>query len=455
MHKFAPQALRRIAIQFMLLSTQLVCAAILLCAAGATRAETLAEGVARAIERFPDFRAALADRRAADAVTEQARGALLPSIDASLGSGFEDTSSPSRTFGRETSLERQEAALTLTHPLADGGAARGQVRRFGALAGSSAYRAAGAAETVAARTGLAYLEVLRLRAQIVIAEQSVQAHQTTLRRIELLAEGGAGRRSDVQQAAARHGLSEATLTQLRGQLAQALAAYRHLAGEPGGELRTPASFENALPASLADALGAAASTHPVVKAAEQELVASRANRDSARARLAPRLNLELGLSNNRNVDGISGPVTDRFAMLRLRYNLYRGGSDEQRVRETEARIDEALARLAGAKNDVERDLRQAWEVLAADRARMPQLAIHAQNSAQVMEAYRIQFQIGQRSLLDVLNAENELFSARGAVVNGLFAVLADELRVLAGMGRLLATLEVPLPPEAVLETPSP
>lgn len=435
--------------------TQLVCAALLVFAAGAARAETLAEGVARAIGRFPDLRAALANRRAADALAEQARGALLPSIDASLGSGIEDSSSPSRTLGRDVSLERQEAALTLTHPLLDGGAAQGQVRRFGALAGGAAYRAAGAAETVAARTGLAFLEVLRVRAQIVIAEQSVQAHQDTLRRIELLAQGGAGRRSDVQQAAARHGLSEASLTQLRGQLEQALSAYRHLAGPPGGEWRTPAGFENALPASLGDALDAATSTHPVVKAAEQEVLASRADRDTARARLAPRLNLELGLSNNRNVDGIPGPVTDRFAMLRLRYNLYRGGSDEQRIRETEARVDEALARLAGAKNDAERDLRQAWEVLAAGRARMPQLAIHAQNSAQVVQAYRIQFQIGQRSLLDVLNAENEHFSARGAVVNGLFAVLADELRVLAGMGRLLATLEVPLPPEAVPETPSP
>ena len=195
--------------------------------------------------------------------------------------------------------------------------------------------------------------------------------------------------------------------------------------------------------------------HPSVRAAEQDLLASRADRDSARARLAPRLNLELGLSHSRNIDGIPGPITDRFAMLRLRYNLYRGGSDEARALETEARVDESVARAATARNDIERDLRQAWEILLADRARMPQLAIHAQNSAQVVEAYRIQFQIAQRTLLDVLNAESEQFSARGNVVNGLFSILGDEIRVLAGMGRLLATLEIPLPTEGRLEMPSP
>ena len=238
----------------MILLKSFVCATLLALLAPAAHAETLAEGVARAIERFPEFRAVLASRRAANETAEQARGGLLPSIDAALGSGFEDTKSPSRTAGREVSLKRQEASLTLTQPLLDGGGLQGQVQRFGALAGSAAYRVNAAAEALASRVGLAFLEVLRQRAQIVIAEQNVKAHQRTLRQIELLADGGAGRRSDVLQAAARLALTEASLTQLRGQLEQAIAAYRHLAGAPSGELSNPANFEAALPRSLEDAL---------------------------------------------------------------------------------------------------------------------------------------------------------------------------------------------------------
>ena len=82
---------------------------------------------------------------------------------------------------------------------------------------------------------------------------------------------------------------------------------------------------------------------------------------------------------------------------------------------------------------------------------MPQLTMHAGMSVQVVEVYKQQFRIGQRTLLDVLNAENEQFAARGAVVSGLYAVSSGEARVLAGAGKLLEALGVALPPEAKTE----
>ena len=63
-----------------------------------------------------------------------------------------------------------------------------------------------------------------------------------------------------------------------------------------------------------------------------------------------------------------------------------------------------------------------------------------------MASYRLQFSIGQRTLLDVLNAENELFAARSSLYTGAYSVALGELRVLAAMGRLLETLGVPLDP---------
>ena len=436
-------------------STRLLCWLLLACTAGPVQGETLPEAVGRALARFPDFRAVLANRRAADEVLEQARGAIRPSIDATLGAGRETSNNvTTRALGRDASLTRQEAEVSVSQLLFDGGAASGQVRRFDARAVSAAYQAANAAETLGLRVAVAYFELLRLRGQVALAVQSAEAHERTLRQVETLARGGAGRRSDAQQAAARHALALASLAQQQGQFEQAQAAYRHLVGPPAGELRTPTSFEQALPSSLELALETAASSHPAVRAAERDLLSAHAERESARARLGPRVNLELGASQNRDLDGLRGANADRQAMVRMRYNLYRGGADEARIREAEARVDEALANIGRAKNDTERDLRQAWETLRADRARMPQLAIHAGLSVQVVEAYRAQFRIGQRSLLDVLNAESEQITARGNVINGLFAIAADEIRILAGMGKLLETLGVALPDEAKInETP--
>ena len=254
----------------------------------------------------------------------------------------------------------------------------------------------------------------------------------------------------MQQAEARLALAGSTLTAQRGQLDQAESAYRNLVGMAPLQLEKPDDPVARLPRTEQAAIEAAIAGHPALKSAEAELAAARADKESSRARLAPRFNLELGASQNNEIDGVPGTNADRTAMLRMRYNLFRGGADAARIRESEARIDRALATVGRVRNDLEREVRVAWEAMRADREQLGYLKAHADASGGVVEAYRSQFKIGQRSLLDVLNAENEYYSARSALVNGEYAVVADSYRVFAGMGRLLETLNVALPTEARL-----
>ena len=405
----------------------------------------MTQAVASALKHFPDIRAAQANRRAAAELVDQARGAYFPSADLLLGTGREETDSPGTRFaGQEAHLNRRESELTVTQLLFDWGATEGQVRRFAERADGANYQVASAGEAVALRAGLAYLEVLRLRGQIAFAEASVAAHERTVRQVDTLVERGAGRRSDLQQAAGRLALAQNQLAQLRGRLTQAEAAYRHVVGEMPGALARP-ELADRLPQNIDRAIEDAVAAHPTVLVAEREHSAAQADRDSARGRMAPRINLEGGVARNNNIDGVRGLNEERFLMLRLRSNLFRGGSDLARVREAEARVEEASANLGRARNDVERELRQAWASLAANRVRLPDLERHAELSVQVVEAYRAQFGIGQRSLLDVLNAEAELYNARGDALNGQVAVTADEIRVLAGVGTLVSALGVASP----------
>ena len=151
----------------------------------------------------PELQASMANRRAAREAVAGARGGYLPSIDATIGQGRETSNNIStRPFG-DLTLSRSETEVTLSQMLFDTGATSSQVRRFEARSEGSAYQLASASETIALRTALAFLEVLRLRELVVIATQSVEAHRRTLDGVTLLAEGGAGRRSDMQQAVAR------------------------------------------------------------------------------------------------------------------------------------------------------------------------------------------------------------------------------------------------------------
>lgn len=410
-------------------------------------AETLRQAVSAAIERFPEIQAAQHRREAARAQVGQARAEFFPSVSGSVGEGRETSRNVStRALGEDVTLRRREGEISVTQLVFDGGAAGGQVRRFAARAEGADFTLIGRTEEVALRAGQAFIEVRRLREQLQVARENIGVHEKTLSDVNAIAEAGRGRRADVTQAQARRALAASSADQLSGQLAQAEAGFRHFIGRPPGELAAPPSLDPELPPRVDGAISDALAAHPAVRAAEKEVEAAQHDRESARARLAvPRVTIEAGASRNRDLDGIAGPNRDQYAMLRLRYNFFRGFGESERVRESTARMDEALAELARVRSEVERDVRQAWEGLVADRIRLPQLAQYARASADVAEAYRLQFQLGQRSLLDVLNAENERYSAYSGYIAARAAVAADELRLLASQGRLVDALAVSSP----------
>jgi adhesin transport system outer membrane protein len=375
------------------------------------RGETLEQAVSRAIVYFPEIQAAQSRREIASAQTGQARAEFFPSINLALGEGRETSRNISTRPLGDVSLTRREADLSLSQLVFDGGAAGGQVRRFGALTQSATFSIADTADSTAARAGQAFVDVRRLRDQLSVARENVATHEKTLSDVNALAEAGRGRRADVIQADARRALALSAVEQLNAQLFQTESTYKYLTGHLPPALDAPPELASKLPITLGQAIAQAIGRHPAVRTAEKELEAAQYDRESARSRLAaPRVTIEAGTSRNRDLDGIPGPNQDRYAMLRLRYNLFRGFGDSEKVRESEARIDEALASLNRVRNEVERDVRQAWETLQSDRVRLPQLGQYAQASSDVAEAYRLQFQLGQRSLLDVLNAENERYN---------------------------------------------
>jgi len=427
-------------------------AVVLVVCIAPAHAETLEVAVARAVATFPEIQTGAANRRAAIAAISEARAGYFPTIDATAGYGRarnDNVNTRSAPGGDEVTLNRRDAEVTISQLVFDGGAVSSQVRLQESRSESAAYDLANTAQTIALRAARAYLEVLRLRSVIEIAKANVAVHLRTLQQVALLTEGGAARRSDSQQAEARLALARSSLTALRGQLEQAESEYRRLIGLVAPlQMEKPAVPLERLPGSEETALEEALDGHPALKASNAELAVARADLQASQTRYIPRVNLELSASQNNNVGGVPGTTSDRIAALRLRYNLFRGGADSARIRQAEARVDRALADVAGLRNDLEREVRVAWEALQADREQLTYLQIHAEKSADVVDAYRSQFKLGQRTLLDVLNAENELFNARSALVNGVYAVAADSYRLFAGTGRLLEVLGVALPDEA-------
>ena len=175
---------------------------------------------------------------------------------------------------------------------------------------------------------------------------------------------------------------------------------------------------------------------------EQDVSAAEAQVRETKSGFYPALDLVFSQSWNKNLDGLEGPNKDYSAMLRLRYNLFNGGADLARKRQAAYVLDETRDQANRTRRQVVESVRLSWNAYRALNDQMGWLKQHADSSLKTRDAYDKQFGIGQRTLLDLLDSENELFQARSAYVRAQYDRLFAEYRILAGTGDLLQQLNV-------------
>jgi adhesin transport system outer membrane protein len=412
---------------------------------GAALATTLEETVSLALQTNPEVGVVQADREAIDQELRQARAQYLPSVDVRAAYGPEFSNSPA-TRNRDTrppggdastTLMRAESQLTLSQMLFDGFATRSEVERQLARINSAAYRIQEAAEFIGLDAIEAHLDVLRNQELVELAEQNLAEHRRILGQVSQLERDGAIGIADVRQTEARVAAAQTALATANGNLRDAKAMYIRVVGIQ------PEDLDDPVPPRYA------AVSSPTVQIASADIGAAEAELTGSRSGYYPRVDLELGTSANNNLDGIRGGNVDAQALLVLRYNLFRGGGDIAREREAFARIGEARQQLLVARRAASEDARIGYNALITALERVEALRAAAVAQRATRDAYAQQFDLGQRSLLDLLDAENELFIARSNLVTAEYTATFAVYRVLAVTGDLLPTLDIDRPKQSI------
>lgn len=417
---------------------------------GIANADTLQEAVDATVKTNPDVLAATHERQAVSKEVDQAKAGYYPTIDLAVGTGWEMTDNPStRASGRgEVHLNRDEASLNLRQMLFDGFETPNEVDRQEARTNSRAFGVYSAAENTALDAVLAYHNVLRQQKLVELAQTNLEAHQRTHDQIMLRAERGVGRKADMEQSLGRLALAEANLKSEQANLRDAETAYIRVVGMPPSSLSVPDSPISMLPASVDEAIATAIENHPTLRLANYDVESAQAQHATAKAPFYPDLHFELGTRADHDIDGQEGKDKDITAMLRLRYNLYNGGRDSARREETAFLINQAAEIRNNTHRQVEESVRLSWNAWQTLNAQMPAREQHVQSSEKARDAYQQQFSLGQRTLLDLLDSENEVFRARTALVNTKYDELYAMYRILNSMGMLLQGLNVELPEAA-------
>ncbi len=217
------------------------------------------------------------------------------------------------------------------------------------------------------------------------------------------------------------------------------ARFERIVGEEPPALTDAPTVTNKLPLEK-DVLPISIRNNPNFRSAVAQVQAARAQTEVRRSSNAPTFELRGSHTVEQNHAGTLGHYSDSVAQVVMSYNLFRGGSDQARIKQSEEQYDTVLAQRDKSCRDLRQTAAIAWNDQRKLREQLQYMEQHTLSTEKARDAYRQQFDIGQRSLLDVLDTENELFESRRTLAGAQFDLKLAEFRVLASTHRLLAAL---------------
>jgi adhesin transport system outer membrane protein len=424
-------------------------------------AMSLKDAIQLVLTTNPDVGVVAKDRRAIDQELRQAWGLYFPQIDVKLDGGPEYTESGSvdhpptyldqgpHDGGRW--LIRSDAQLTLQQRLFDGFEAAAEVQRQKARQNSAAERVQDQAEVSALDAVEQYIAVLRDQARLKNADENIKKHEDTLALVQKRAQLGGGNVADVSQAQARLQTAHSTYTDIQGQLRETQTKFLQIVGVPATDLEdvTGSDFSR-MPENVDLSVQKGLENNPKIRLAKHDVERSEAEVREQTASMYPHLNFEAVGSVNRYNSGLEEVDHNAQFLLVLRYNLYRGGADLARIKEFKERRSEALEQLRVREREVEQDVRSSWAARETQQERIDLLGKQVQANQDTYSGYVQQFDIGQRGLLDVLDAANELFISNDQLIQAQDESLFANFRVLASQGQLVESAGLTYPVEGTV-----
>jgi adhesin transport system outer membrane protein len=426
--------------------------AVLLCTSPAYAIE-LRDAVQAAMNNNPDIRQAVANRYATQEERVQSQGLYYPRVSVEGSAGIRSLRNPTRrSIGiADQTLYPIEGELIVDQLLVNSGGREALIRRDAARTDAAAARVEERSEFVALNVARNYIDYLLQQRLVAIAEDNATFHQRLTGDLREGVAKGSISIADQQQAEERLQSARARVTEAREDLEAAAISFQTLTGLPIDSVSMPPDLSGALPASLVDAEGMARVNNPRVQEALADLSAAREETRNARAEIGPRVNLEGRARAGHDVDGFAGRTTDLQANVVLRWLLYNGGIKEANVREQANRADEVHGRLFERTRQAEEDTRSAWSRLQNQTRLVSELEQQGRITDDLLLSYREQFNVGRRSLLDVLDAQNTRYNVQAQIETSRLAKLYAQYRLLAATNRLVEALGVSVPVAATAD----
>jgi len=423
------------------------------------QSQSLEEAVAHTLDTNPEIHTSFTQFKVKEKQVEQAEADYYPTLEATGGIGYEYTDSPTTrrytdSLNNTEELTRRELGLSLTQNLFNGFKTSGEIDRTSYATSAEQWRLHSIAEDITLEVTKVYINLIEAEKLVVLSEKNLQSHIDIYDQIKERTESGFSSKADLSQISGRLAQAESNLIAAKNNYLDSKTMFYSVIDQTPENLVIPFPDNSMLPKTQAEGLEAALKNHPSIWASTNDIQSANAQYKSAKSTYYPELNLEIEANFNDNVDGVDGfngtndvggNNNDVVAMLRFRYNLYNGGRDEAFAKETAYKINEAKALNMKAHREVKEGFTLSWDAYELLNKQKQYIKMHVIAAKDSQEDYKEQFKIGQRSLLDLLDTENELFEARKDFLEAEFDEITAQYRVLHAMGTLLDSLRVTRP----------
>jgi TolC family type I secretion outer membrane protein len=408
-----------------------------LLAAGTADAETLSEALATAYASNPTLQSARAQLRQTDELVPQALSNFRPTVtvEGNLGAAWDERIDDGGADGSDTRAPKS-IALDVTQPIYRGGRTVAQRDQAENLVRAGRAQLLGIEQLVLLQAVTAYVDVLRDTAvvQLTINNQEVIAEQLNATRERF--EVGEVTRTDVSQAEARLSRAMADRVQAEGNLTSSRAIYRQVVGAMPGTLDVPA-LPNGLPANAEEAI-AMSEDNPTVTQAVYLERAARDGTDLVFGELLPTISLvgEVGTFDETSSSDLR--TSGASITARVVIPLYQAGNVSSRVRESKQLTSQRRQQLDEARRQAAQDATTAWQALQTAGAQIDSFRAEVQSTRTALDGVQQEQQVGLRTVLDVLDAQQEVLEAEVNLVQARRDHLVAAYQTLAAVGKLTA-----------------
>lgn len=419
-------------------------------AAGPGSAESLREAVRAAVTSNPSQRAATAEMQAAALGLLELRREYTPRLTLTASAGAERVDNPSSLSAADnatTKLARQ-VGLSAEYVLFDGYRRANLVYGGAARLDGAIYRLLDASDAMALSAVQAYADVVRHAQLVGIARENVETHRRYERQVRSAVDGGTLPASDGFTVADRVLAAELALTEVEKALADAQARYQTVMGHPA---TSPMSLPppSGLPRSRDALVRAALANHPQIALAEARVAQRESEAAVDRAATRPRVTLNAEASAGGDLAGSSGNENRLFLGARMSWTLFEGGRAE-RAGSFDARTAQAEAGREAAAREVREIALRAWTAQDSAIETVALLRRQERANARIAEQQRLEFEAGERTLLDLLEAERALFNVRFQRISAEAGLVYAQYGVLAAQSGLAAHFGVGMSGVALL-----